>query len=212
MTLRHRGARLGLPAALLTLLATCGGSQAGASDVTTMASVASTSPTSAAAPAAVEVLSAAPAASAAPIAPGPTAAPPAATPNPATLSFTNQNWGQVSQAPQNYVGASVHLSGQVFNVEQDASRIGVQIWTDPLHAQGNTVVVFPKAGFPAVGNGDQIQVDGSVMSVFAGKNDSGQVPKVEATKVSILSHASPTPSVAARASAYATSKPAASHR
>ena len=201
MTPRHRGAHLGLPVALLTLLAACGGSQAGASDVTTMAPVARTSPTSASA-----------AAFAAPIAPGPTAAPPAATPNPASLSFTNRNWGQVSQAPQSYVGASVHLSGQVFKVEQDASRIGVQIWTDPLHAQGNTVVVFPKAGFPAVGNGDQIQVDGSVMSVFAGKNDSGQVPKVEATKVSILSHASPTPSVAARASAYATSKPAASHR
>ena len=139
---------------------------------------------------------------------------PTVAPSPAQsgsgLTFTNQNWGAVAQDPEKYVGANVHLTGQVFNLEEDQTRVAIQIWTDPLHGEGNTVVVFPKAGFPSVAKGDQVQVAGQLVSLFAGVNDSGsplKLPKVEATRLSVLSHSSPQPSPSSSVEGVNTRRP-----
>lgn len=129
-----------------------------------------------------------------------------------SLRITNQNWGAVQQRPTSYVGARVALSGEIFNVERSATEVGIQIWTDPLHAEGNTVVVFPLAGSPSVGIGDRVDVEGKVVGEFVGSNDSGKelkLPKVEADRVEVASRATPSPSAAAAAAAPS-AKPAAS--
>jgi hypothetical protein len=142
----------------------------------------------------------------------PSAAP--ATPSPGAGSagsqptgpITNRTWLTVADNPGQYLGAPVDLTGQVINVEQDATRTGIQLWTDPLRAAGNTVVTFPRAGFPEIHVGDQVEVEGTLASVFTGKNDAGTVlnlPKVEASIVSVTARASATPAPAPAASAPA---------
>ncbi|MBV8086551.1 MAG: SH3 domain-containing protein [Chloroflexi bacterium] len=129
---------------------------------------------------------------------------------PQQLNFTNQNWGQAVLNPARFKGSTVDITGQVINVEEDATRYGIQIWTDPLRGEGNTVVVFPKQGFPTVHKSDSVEVQGTLDEVFTGKNDSGQsltLPHVTASAVKIVKAApisgtgsSPSPSAAAPAS------------
>src|SRR5262249_34658256 len=76
----------------------------------------------------------------------------------------------------------------------------------------NTVVVFPKAGFPSVKKDDQISVVGTVDGVFAGRTDAGQtlnLPRVLATRIEILPRAGASPAGSASASAAASSSAAA---
>ncbi len=182
---RRASAALGCAAAAVLVAAAACGGKPGANAVPTLA------------PGPIPVVTAAdggaPNASA-----GSAAAPAAAGP------FTNQNWGVVTADPARYIGAAVSLSGQVFNVEQDATRQAVQMWTDPLHAQGNTVVVFPKDGFPVVKQNDEVNVAGTLESEFVGRSDSGEVlrlPRVLASSVSV------TKAAAANASAGASARP-----
>jgi hypothetical protein len=137
------------------------------------------------------------------------------------VNFTNENWGQAVANPAKFKGSSVDITGQVINVEEDATRYGVQIWTDPLRGEGNTVVVFPKQGFPTVHKSDSIEVQGTLDNVFNGKNDSGQtltLPHVTATAVKIVKaapsgstgspSASPVPAAPASARPSASAAPA----
>ncbi|HLY67845.1 MAG TPA: SH3 domain-containing protein [Chloroflexota bacterium] len=130
----------------------------------------------------------------------------------ALSDFTNGNWGMVTSDPAKFVGAHATLRGEVFNVEQDETRVGLQMWTDPLHGSGNTIVVYPKQGFPVVTKGDQVEVEGKVMSAFSGTTDAGEVlklPKVEASSVRIISVSSAAPSsgVSAGASVSGSASP-----
>jgi hypothetical protein len=136
-----------------------------------------------------------------------------AAPAPPPDLLTNANWAAVAADPLKFVGRGVTISGQVFNLEEDQSRVGLQMYTDPLHAAGNTVVVYPKQGFPPVVKGDQVEVEGKLVGTFSGKADSGQVltlPKVEASSVRVLNRASA--SAVASASASASAAPPASAR
>ena len=147
----------------------------------------------------------------APGAAGPNASASAAAGAAVVQTFTNQNWGLAVSNPSRYKGSTVTLTGQVFNVEQDASRVGIQIWTDPLRGQGNTIVVFPKQGSPDVHKDDQVEVQGTLDGTFSGKSDDGEtltLPRVQAASVKVVQHASPAPAAAASASAAA--KPSAS--
>lgn len=123
--------------------------------------------------------------------------PSAAAVRPAKL--TNDNWGMVEyQATitnlSQFNGIPVDISGQIFNIEQDATRLGVQIWVYPTRGQGNTVVVFAKAGNPAVATGQTIQVTGTLDGELVRQTSQGQtlhLPRVAATRVQIRSQASP---------------------
>ncbi|MDE3075737.1 MAG: SH3 domain-containing protein [Chloroflexota bacterium] len=145
--------------------------------------------------------------------PTPSAPPPvAAKPPPPPDKFTNQNWGRaVFEATRSdlsqFKGIPVELTGQVFNVEQDASRVGVQMWVYPERADGNTVVVFAKAGAPAVNKGDTIKVIGTVNGELVRKNDQGQtlhLPRVAATSVSVQGKAASAAAAPSSAVASAT--------
>ncbi|HUZ76786.1 MAG TPA: hypothetical protein VMV93_04290 [Chloroflexota bacterium] len=113
--------------------------------------------------------------------------------------LTNDNWGMVEyQATitnlSQFNGIPVDISGQIFNIEQDATRLGVQIWVYPTRGQGNTVVVFAKAGNPAVATGQTIQVTGTLDGELVRQTSQGQtlhLPRVAATRVQIRSQASP---------------------
>ncbi len=129
-----------------------------------------------------------------PAAPAPVASTPAAAPT----KFTTDNWGQLAfEATRSdlsqYKGVAAEVSGQVFNVESDATRVAVQMYVYPLRGEGNTVVVFTKAGNPAVAKGDTIQVVGTLDGELVRKTDQGQtlyLPRVAATSVTIPSKAS----------------------
>ncbi|MHB8618874.1 MAG: SH3 domain-containing protein [Chloroflexota bacterium] len=140
---------------------------------------------------------------ASPNAPTPAAtgrATPAAVP---PAKFTERNWGQVEfQAGSSDLGqyraVPVELTGQVFNVEATATQVGMQIWVYPTQAEGNTVVVYPKAGNPTVHSGDQVRVEGVVDGVLVRKDDQGRtlrLPRVLARHVTVL-HATAAPHVA----------------
>ncbi len=135
-------------------------------------------------------------------APAPAGAPPASPAIPGVL--TNANWAGVAADPGKFVGSGVNITGQVFNVEEDQTRVGLQMYTDPLHAAGNTVVVYPKQGFPSVVKGDQVEVEGKLVGTFSGKADGGQLltlPKVEASSLRVLNRASASASALASAPA-----------
>ncbi|MGH2364451.1 MAG: hypothetical protein ACRDHX_07345 [Chloroflexota bacterium] len=125
-----------------------------------------------------------------------TSSPDAGAGRPAKL--TNDNWGMVEyQATitnlSQFTGIPVEISGQVFNIEQDATRLGVQIWVYPTRGQGNTVVVFAKAGNPAVTAGQTIQVTGTLDGELVRQTSQGQtlhLPRVAATQVLVGGHVS----------------------
>ncbi len=109
-----------------------------------------------------------------------------------------------------YEGVPAEVTGQVLNVESDASRVGVQIYVYPERGEGNTVVVFSKAGAPALAKGlakgDTIHVIGTIDGEIIRNNDAGQsltLPRVAATSVTISSKASASPNPAASRAASA---------
>ncbi|HUZ76740.1 MAG TPA: SH3 domain-containing protein [Chloroflexota bacterium] len=148
------------------------------------------------------------------VAPPPVASTPVAPP----AKFTDDNWGlAVFQATQSdlsqFKGIPVEISGQVFNVEQDATNVGAQMWVYPTQGEGNTVVVFPKAGNPSVSKGQTIQVIGTVDGVLVRPNSQGtslRLPRVAATKVTIEGGGGAPATPAAAVSGGATASTAAS--
>ena len=115
-------------------------------------------------------------------------------PTPAS-TLTNENWAVVMADPGGYIGAQVALTGRVFNREEDATRVGLQIWTDSADADGNTIVIFPKKGFPIVRIGDEIEVRGMLEGVFTGETEAGthlDLPQVRAATIRVLSFDTPT--------------------
>ncbi len=125
---------------------------------------------------------------------------------PAAPRFTNDNWSAVLAAPSANRGASVSISGRVFNLEQDAARDAVQIWTDPAHQSGNTVVVFARASAPAVKLNDVVQAEGTLDGELVAKDAAGQtvhLPRVQASRVSLVQAGASAQGPASAASASA---------
>jgi uncharacterized protein YdeI (BOF family) len=103
--------------------------------------------------------------------------PPATTSAPPEASgsgehFTNADWSTVESDPDAHKGASVVLTGKVFQIQRDQKGTYVQMWADAKNSDENTIIGISDPSF-TVNEQDLIKVRGTVKGKFSGQNGFG---------------------------------------
>ena len=108
-----------------------------------------------------------------------------------TEPLTENELKKMYSNPEDYVGSTVELVGQIFgNVEYDDDGVYFQMWSDPENIHGNTVVGYSDTEITLESN-QYVKVTGVIIDVFEGENMMGGeviAPGVRADKLEVLSY------------------------
>ena len=91
-------------------------------------------------------------------------------------TFTRSNYAMLVNAPKQYKGASVNISGQVFSTPPTGQKgySAVQMWMDPANDNWNTVVVYKsKLLRPPPSDQDYLHIIGIVSGAYKYKSSLG---------------------------------------
>ena len=108
-----------------------------------------------------------------------------------TTPMSEEEIAQMYSDPEQFVGRSLELFGQVFtSPEYDDTAVYFQMWADPTNGDWNTVVAYNDSSFQLEAD-DYVRVSGVVQDVYEGENMMGGTivaPMITANSVEVISY------------------------
>jgi hypothetical protein len=116
-------------------------------------------------------------------------------------TFTRANYATLEDNPNQYKGAKINISGQVFALPNSGTKgvTAVQMWMDPDNDTWNTIVAFRSSLLtPAPSDQDYLHIVGKVFKAYHYKNGFGvseTAVLVDATSVTETDEAAAEPPI-----------------
>jgi len=102
----------------------------------------------------------------------------------------DNQWIQIIQSPDQYIGSKVDLTGRIFNILGSyGSAFHFQMYTDPANLRGNTHVTMPENS-ANLREGYTVRVEGTFQEVKTTTSQAGtdlKIPWVDANSVEVIS-------------------------